>query len=405
MSKKLELKNIGSVSVVFGTTMLFSALSSFLLARNLSQEAFGQFVLMRTLVLFMAPLFVWGQDIAAARFFSKNDPTVYNWKQSWLQTLKISIPLTMIGVTVANVIYDLSLFAVVAVFITVFAFSNSIFLSNIVRSQQKYNAAVFMLTGFRAFFLIVVLLLMVFHATSSLPAIAGYFGLISGFAVFNVLYTTKNIPSGKRPVPPDMRKSGLWLMGTQISVTAMGSMDSLFLPGLLNVSSLALYQASLLPSQIFNIIGKAGKYVWVPEFGKKKKINLKFPLLLFMSISIILLIALFFSAQHVLDFLYKGKYNDGVRVLQIFAFTGAVRLLYNVFSSVIVGRLKQAAIQWHFITNAALMLVYIATLYFCIQMWGVVGAAVATFLLTVLRTLSSMTIVLCFRSKSDYEKD
>lgn len=391
------LYNIGSVSFVLSLIMLLAAFSSILLGRLLSPAAFGEFALMRTLVLFIAPLAVWGQDVATARFFAQHDATRYKWSGALKTVLGIGTVLILVSIVIAIVIYNISLSHAALLLLASCAYMSTLFFSNLMRGQGYYKQAIFMLNGFRGlFFLLVLVLYFTKRATAALTIVA-YYAIIIFSAIVNAFYTFAKVKQGNQPVPKEMHNTGLLLMGSQASVTLISSLDSLFIPGMLDLTALAVYQAAVAPSQIFHIIGRAGKYVWVPEFGRTKTMQLK-KISLLVSLTALALVAIMLVfAKPILHILFDGKYNDGANVLRILAVAGAIRLYYDLGSSIIIGRLKNNALILHLIFNSALVFVEIGLLILFLKHFGVLGAAVSMLCIAILRTGASYTIVHKFR--------
>ena len=348
MLKKMAL-NIGGVSFVLAMIMLLAALSTIFLGRALTPEEFGEFALMRTLVLFISPLAVWGQDVATVRFFSKHDATNYRWDRALRTILLIAAILVLLGILIASTIYGLQWQRSVALFVASLAYVASMFFSNLMRSRQKYSQAILMLNGFRGAFFLLILMMLFTQTANAEVAIYAYFGIIVVMMLLNAVMSFRQLPRGASAVPRDMHSDGLLLMGSQASVTIIGSLDSLFIPGMLNLSSLALYQASVVPTQVFNILGRAAKYVWVPEFGRSKNVQVKRLSILVGLGAVLLLVGMVVFAKPILHLLFDGKYDEGANILRILALAGTIRLFYNLGSSVIVGRLDRSALYYHLV--------------------------------------------------------
>ncbi|MBN1464527.1 oligosaccharide flippase family protein [candidate division KSB1 bacterium] len=389
--------HIGGVSVVLIAIMMFAAFTSILLGRTLSKEEFGEFSLMRTLVLFIAPLAVWGQDIATARFFSKNDASRYRWSQALRTIMSIGAPITVVAIVLVAFVYDISYSRLAALLLASLAYLSTLFFSNLVRSRQRYGQAILMLNGFRGAFFLVACLLFSMKSMTANPAILSYYGLIVLWALFNARYAFRHIEQGSEPVPRQMHTTGLLFMGSQASTTLIGSLDSLLIPALLDLSSLALYQAAIVPAQIFNILGHASKYVWVPEFGRSMAVQTKKLSLLVALVALLMLTAMVIAAKPILHIMFAGKYDHGAAVLQILVVAGAIRLLYNLSSSIITGRMAADALGWHLGITFSMVLVEVGLLFLLLKNFGVIGAAVTMLVVTALRTVGSYILLYKFR--------
>ena len=398
MLKKMAM-NIGGVSFVLSLMMLFAFLSSILLMRSLTKEGFGEFALMRTLVLFITPLAIWGQDVATARFFSKTDARKFKWSKALWIILTFGSCLAFIGVVAAFYIYQLTLVKGALLFLASCSYLATLFFSNLLRSRQKYLTAIIMLYGFRACFFVVVLGLFLFKVDSAFLSYAFYYMIIIILSMLNGWYAFRAVPQGDQPVPNEMHTTGLLFMGSQASVTILGSLDSLFIPRLLDLSSLALYQAAVVPSQLFNILGRAGKYVWVPEFGRSKSIRVKRMSLVVGLVAILLLIFMLLLAKPILHILLGGKYDQAAPILRILAVAGTLRLFYNLASSIVIGKMERQALYYHLAMTIIMVFVEIIVLITMLKNYGVIGAAVTVLLVTFLRAVGSYFIIWKFRTQ------
>jgi O-antigen/teichoic acid export membrane protein len=396
---KRMVMNIGGVSFVLTLMMMFAFVSTVLLGRLLTTEAFGEFSLMRTLVLFIPPLAIWGQDVATARFFSQHDAEQFKWGKALRIVFSIGILLVLIGAFAAFLIYKLTFFKVILLFLACSSYIATLFFSNLVRGQQKYMMAIMMMYGFRACFVIVVGVMYFFKVDSAFLAFASYYAIIIILSLANGWYTFRAVPQGEKIVPKEMHTTGLLFMGSQASVTILGSLDSLFIPTFLDLSSLALYQAAVAPSQLFNIVGRAGKYVWVPEFGRSENVRVLRISILVGLASMILLISMLLLAKPLLHLLFDGKYDQGAPILRILAIAGTIRLFYNLSSSVVIGKMDRQALYYHLGMTIIMVFVEIFFLIYMLKHYGVMGAAISVLIVTFIRTVASYLIIWKFRTQ------
>ncbi len=396
MLKKMAM-NIGSVSLVLILVMVFASLSSILLARLLPDADWGEFSLMRMLVLFIPFLAIWGQGIATARFFSKNDPTIFNWHAAFIKVAVWSALLAALCVAAAAYIYNLELYKIVALYISVVFFCSTLFLANLVRSQRRYTQAIIMENGFRGLFFFILLIIYLTASITKPATILIYLGLVVVFGFFNIGYAFRSIGNGERTVPAEMHRTGILLMGIEVSVDVLSSLDTLLIPKILDYGALGLYSAVLAPAQVFNILARAAKYVWVPEFGRSERTRFRLLTVGVFTLAVVMALALALAAKPLLHVLYNGKYDHGALLLQIMAAAGVFRLLYSLSSSLIVGRLGHRALVVHLRITIAAMALYALLLYWFLFQRGVVGAAWALLMVTALRAGLSYWVVLRFQ--------
>jgi O-antigen/teichoic acid export membrane protein len=397
MLRKMAI-NIGSVSFIFGVITLSASLSSILLARLLTQGDFGEFVHMRYLILFLPSIFIWGQEVAVARYFSIYDIRRFQWHHAFLKIIFISVILTVIGVYISDLIYHLEKYKIILLFIsTVFSCAN-LFYANLLRSQGRYDMAIFMENGSRGVYFILLLLIYFSAHITKVHAIYSYVIVIALTSIYCGWYTYRTVPCGTQKVPNEMHTTGLLLMGIDTSVTIMTSIDGLFIKGILGNEALGLYGAALVPGQIFRVLKRSAKFVWIPEFGRSKNVRFKLINIGVAIVAISLFALLFFAAYPILNLLYSGKYNDGVFLLRIFALVGVFQLFYALASSLIMGKLGKIAIQWHLSLSVVSLIIYAITLYYMLKIFGVNGAGWALLLLSILRTIAAYFVVYKFRN-------
>ena len=89
---------------------------------------------------------------------------------------------------------------------------------------------------------------------------------------------------------------GLFLAGIEGSIAIMSYVDGLFIAKMLNYEALALYTATVVPVQVFAILTRAAKYVWVPEFGKNKHVHFRWLCLGVAFMALFLLLFYFFCS-------------------------------------------------------------------------------------------------------------
>lgn len=401
MLKKMAI-NIGSVSFVLGLLMVLASLSSVILGRVLDQRSFGEFSLMRTLILFIPPLAMLGEGMAIARFFSKTDVGRYRWDQAFRNIMQIASGLIVLGIAVAAFIYKLEVYKTFALLLAAIAYCTVIFFSNLVRSQRKYMMAIFLMNGFRGFFFIFLVVVFFTGHLTAQSAIWAYVAVILIMALFGARHVFRSIPIGSLPVPREMYHSGLVLLGIEFSVDLLSSLDSLFIPKMLSYEAMGLYAAVLVPGQLFNIITRAGKFVWVPEFGNSKQ--LKFRKLNYAVIvaGLGVLAILVFAAHPIMHILYNGKYDQGAGLLRVLAVAGLIRLVYGLYSSMVVAKLSDLALKYHFIFSVVAMLMYAFLLVILIQAYGLMGAPIALVLVSLFRLGSVFWLTYHFRHQVEF---
>ena len=394
---RIIARNIGGVSVILIVVRGAAVLSTIILANILSKTDFGEFALLRTLILLIPPLAIWGQDIATARFFSHNDASFFQWTRAFRNVMRIALPLILVGAIVAYLVYQLQQVYLLLIIISGVGYCIILLLSNLLRSQKRYHTAIILDSGFRLVFFFIIISALVLGVINKYIAIGGYALCFPAFAIVGICYVYKKIPSGNKPVPRQMHLDGLWLMLIDASVIIMASVDSLFIPGMLTIEALAIYQAVIVPVHVFDILGRATKYVLLPEFGAQKQVEFRLYNIAVAVVAIFLLSLFVFGGLIILHILYGTKFDEGLSVLRIFALVGVLRLFYSLGSSMIVGRLGQIALKYHLVITVCAVIIHVGMTYWLLLWFGLFGAALAVLLTTLLRVAGSYFVVHRFR--------
>ena len=114
-------------------------------------------------------------------------------------------------------------------------------------------------------------------------------------------------------------------------------------------------------------------------------------------VAVSLLVLLIIYARPLLHLLFNGKYDAGANVLRILAVAGAIRLFYNLASSIIIGKLQKDALYWHLGVTITMMLIEVGLLIYMLKSFGVMGAALTVLIVISLRTVASFFIINKFK--------
>ncbi|HNR67375.1 MAG TPA: hypothetical protein PKN04_05285 [bacterium] len=374
---KTITQKIGWVTGLLGLSMFFASLVSIWLARSLSTQAFGEFSLMRSLILFLPTLAIWGQDIAVTTFFARDHPGRYQWTQLLRRVLFASAVIGAISVVVSGLIYDLKPYQWICLLLAILITCSTLLLSSLFRSMRRYRTAVLMSSAFRGLFLFVVAFLWATKRLGADTAIIGYTLTLLVTGLFNIYLAHRSMPIGKDPVPAELHKTGLIYMGIGLVVNVLVSLDALVISKVLGNETLAIFSATTVPAQIFSIISHAAKIVWVPEFGRSVHVSLNAYGRKIIVLAFFLMIAVAAAAQPIMRLLYDGKYDSGIFLLQILSLAGLLRLINGLSSSFIMGRFTDRGLAIYLAITLTIMLFYIPGLYFALRGLGVIGAGYA----------------------------
>ncbi|MBN1540763.1 oligosaccharide flippase family protein [candidate division KSB1 bacterium] len=390
---KQIFRQIGWVFGLLGLSMLMASIASIWLARSMSPKDFGEFSLMRSLILFIPTLAIWGQDIAITTFFARTYPGRYRWFVVLRRVLIGSLIIGILATIVSGWIYHLKPYQLICLAFAVPASCSSLALASFFRAMGRYRFTVLMTSAFRGLFLIVVTVLWVTERLDIQSAVIGYTLTLAVTAVINFFLAYKFLPVGKEEVSPQLHRTGLIYMGIGLTVNILISLDALMISRVLGHEALALFSAAVVPAQMFAILSRAAKIVWVPEFGRNTRVRMNSYGRWVIICAFALMLTMTVAARPILHVLYHGKYDDGSLLLQLLAVAGMLRLVYGLSSSFIIGRCSERALIVHLVMTCTVLLLYVPGLYFALRTLGVLGAGYALLLQLLIRVGGSYTLI------------
>lgn len=392
--------SIGSTSVVIGLFRLAAIVASVLLARDLSEADFGEFTLVRTLILVIPPIAIWGQNSSVTRFFSKNEISDYNWRRDFFRVMSVTLVICLIAVAISAWHYQRAelLFGLM-ILLPTFGYCVNMFLANILRSQKKYMLSLFINEGFRIIYLVAILLFISFGSLSQGSANWGFSISLVVLAIYAIGYCFRTVPCGKKAIPKEIHQDAIILWIIAASVDIIGNLDRLLIGGHLSLEELALYAAVFTPLQIYMIFNHAANWVLVPVFGRQKQVSLWKYSFVTLLIALAFTLTFILVGQQILHLLYDGKFDHGSRLMGILAISQAERMFYTMASSLIVGRLRQVALRLHMWFTVISVTIHIIATYLGVIYFGIWGVAYATIITHSVRLVSAYGIVWIYRDE------
>ena len=388
------LLKAAKVGFIMGSASLCTFLSNVLIARWLDKPDMGTYSLIVSLVMLFGSIALLGRSNALARFFSKHPLREYNWRGELFRFLPLGLAVIFILGICVRYIYQLSFpyLAVIAVSTLVFV-AIQLISAGLLRSQKRYTLAVFSQKGFILLFVISLLAVKILGVTSLQYILAFYTLSLVVFGFLNFGIVLSRFQNGPGDIPRDFRKESSLFWGINISLIAIKTLDKLFIGKLISYDELAVYVAVFAVTGLYELVSMSLGYVLLPHFGRSRGIRLtKYivqGILLAAMISGIYLI----WGPKIIHLVYSGRYDQGSPIIIFFILAGICKIMYAIPSSMIGGRLDRQALRLTFFYNTANVVLHVAFLLWFITMWGLRGAALATFCIWLLRTLQGYYIL------------
>ncbi|MCH8011194.1 MAG: oligosaccharide flippase family protein [Candidatus Marinimicrobia bacterium] len=386
-------RRVQNVFIIIATSVLFGTFKNIFLARELTQEEMGLFYLAMTIVGFVYPLSMFGQQKSIVRFFSRNDPSIYNWKRGSFWIVCWGTIFTSIVLVVVSRIYHLT--SVIIVF-TMFAILSSVvaeLFTNFIRSQGHYELAIFLQRSVR-FILPVVLVLLYIFGKFELLLILLWFStvyVVLSLIILGVTYTL--VPSGEERLPTSMYWDNAFFVGLDLSALIMALAVNFFIAKMISIEALGIYFAIFSVMRVYDLANQAIEYILMPHSIRLKKKQMIRVIIQISGIAVFISLFYFLFGQQLVEVLFKGKYNEGIGLIPLFAAVGFANILNVVPLSVIGGRLEQEVLKRFFYFSMCLAFLTLFLNAWFIYLWQLIGALIALLIIAVLRLVIGYTIL------------
>jgi O-antigen/teichoic acid export membrane protein len=393
-------KRISKVFIIMAFSVFFGLLKNIFLARELSKTEMGIFTLAMTIVGFIYPISLFGQQSAFVRKFSQRGLTAYNWKRTFQHILVISVLIVLVGLLIAAHIYheELQVFVLLFLFVAIYSSVIAELLTSVARSIGEYEKSVILYRSIRfafIFALVTIYLLDCFNLTTVLLVFAILY-ILHALIISIIIYS--GYPVGSTSLPKSFYLEGLLFLGSDLSLLVIVSVDKFFLAKMMSLDQLAIYFSIFAITRLYDLALQATEFVLMPYSNRVAKLPLPRIMLyvLLMAAGITIFYVIF--GEGLLQLLYDGKYNEGVSLIPWFCAIGIFRMFYSIPASIIGGRLQPVVLRHLLMANSGLIILNIGLVAFLISNFGLIGAVAATFAVWVFRNVGAYALLFRFRA-------
>jgi len=388
------LLKAAKVGFIMGSASLCTFLSNVLIARWLNKSDMGTYSLTVSLVMLFGSISLLGRSNALARFFSTHPLEEYNWKKELSRFLPLSLAVILVLGIGVRYIYRLSplYLAIITVSTLVFV-SIQLVSAGLLRSQKEYTLAVFAQKGFILLFVLALLAIKIF-GLPSLRYILVFYSLslvLFGFLSFGLVFS--KFRNGSGDIAGEFRNESFLFWGINISLIAIKTLDKLFIGKLISYDELAVYVAVFTVTGLYELVSMSLGFVLLPHFGRSRTIHLRRYLIQGFLLAVMISGVYLIWGPKIIHLVYSGRYDQGSPIIVFFILAGICKIMYAIPSSMIGGRLDKKALRLTFYYNTANVVLHIFFLLWFITLWGLKGAALATFCIWLLRTLQGYFIL------------
>ncbi|KAA3617966.1 MAG: hypothetical protein DWQ05_07930 [Calditrichaeota bacterium] len=370
--------NTWKVFILNGLALACGLGKNIILGRLLTETELGIYSLVLTIVGFVYPLSLVGQQTALVRFL--NDKTVdeFALRSYLVKVFAISISINVLGAFAGFEIYAITFTALFFVLFVSFSSAANDIIPAILRVKGYFATSMFIFRGVN-YFLMLYVLFLYYHESVEINTVLIGFICIFLLFTFTIVYFSRNIiAAGKTKIPPIVWHDGFIFLGTDLSLLVITSIDRLIIPKIISLEALGLYFAINAILRIFDLLFQSIEFVLIPQIQKiRKKQIILISAITFIAGAALFLIYIFLGPLMV-DLAYNGKYNAGFYLIPLLCISRFIRLLYSIPYSIISGKLGTHRLKQLFNSNIVTMVVSIIVSIILIHSYGLMGAAIST---------------------------
>jgi O-antigen/teichoic acid export membrane protein len=385
-------RNISSVFLVLLIAAGAEFLTSVILGRNLSPDIFGRFKFINTIVLLLSTLLLFGQNIVIIRVLSKENIVFYNWRKFIYTCLFFS---SLVGITITLFIGYYYQFGkeMVFIYLVFFTMIGIECLSSLFRAQGKYTYSIILSKSNSFGFFLAVCGLFYIAKNDDFYLLLSMFVLASMVSFLVAVVHAEKIPNGKSIFPRSTIKEGIWLFLITSSYMILVYIDQFFIVKMLGYKELAGYVVILTVTRGYDLINYALLFVLTPTYAKAEPRSIKKDSYKVTFIGgLISLVYLIFGGWLV-HFLFKGKYDQAIYLVNFFIIIGFLKTLYAIPSGIISGKLSVPYLKKFLVLSLFGILLNIAGQLSLIPWLGLTGAVIATMVSWLYRVVTAYYVV------------
>ena len=302
------------------------------MGRELSNEEYGIFSIIRKIIQFSSWFVVLGIDAGIIRIIKIN-LNFYNWKKILKDSQSLSLILSIFPIILVSYLFKIKFLYLFITYLIIILLTTLIINNSFLRIMTQFGKAQFILHGWKILFFCLLLLVLTSSKFSfSLKNIL--FLLFFSYLIFCVIsyFFTNNISNGKKNISLKfvIFNSIEFYFITLLTLFII-VFDSIIVAKYLGFANLGVYTAvSLIPITTFNLIGSSIGQVLMPSLKKNGFINRKDIIIIITIIGMILLLLLYYSSFSLNHIIFKGKFDDFNFLSVIFLIIGLLQYFGNI---------------------------------------------------------------------------
>ena len=383
-----------NVTILIMLSSIFGPIRSVLLGRMLTINDFGTYSLALTVIGFLYPLLMFGQQRGIIRFFNRHNVKEYNWIKPILILIGVAIFVGIILINFISLFYNTDNSFI---YFCLFAFICSItaeLLAFIVISSGSHEIGLIIQRSIRVIITLCVIgfffskissLVMVFYTLGSIHIL---------YALTVYRYVIKKVEIGVKRFPISARKEGLFFSILDVVLITNSYGINFIIGAILSINHLGAFYALCIILRVYDAFIQATDFVVMPSARILDKRGLivitskNFLIGLIISASFILV------GEPLLSALYLGKFDSYLFLIRFICVLGWLKIMDIIPSSIIGGMSNTKVLKRYTFLNVGLSIISLPFSIYLIYNYELIGAVISLILLTLIRAVFGFGILL-----------
>lgn len=374
-----------NVTILIILSAIFGPIRSVLLGRILTVEDFGIYSLALTVIGFLYPVLMFGQQRGIIRFFNKHNVEKYNWIKPILTLTSFAM---VIGIVLINLLSWYYNTDQSFIYYCLFAMLCSIIielLSFIVISSGNHETGLIIQRLIR----IIITLFVVgffFFQNSNLALIFYIFGTVHIFyGLVAYRFVTNKVKKGLKMFPLSAHKEGLFFSILDILLITNSYGINFIIVAVLSIQDLGAFYAVCIILRVYESFIQATDFVVMPAARTLNKKGLIVIILKNFAIGLVVSIAFILVGETLLSKLYIGKYDSYSFLISYICILGWLKIMDIIPSSIIGGMSDTKVLKSYAFLNIILTIIFLPFSIYLIHKYELIGAVIALIFLVLVR--------------------
>ena len=389
---KPMLKNVSNTLVIMIGTMLASFVVTVIAGRNLSMSEFGEFALLKQVILIGSTIAIFGLDYSYIKLFPKRPNAD---RKTHAFTMGILVFMSLIIVSILQLTYQFETYKISFIFISICFGAINLYQAAISRLQGKFFIAQLLAGGWKIALLILIGLCMYSNMSINIQLLYPLFSV--SLCIFSV-FMIRNFFSKQNDAVHDEFSTktyvtfGLILWLINASGLISGGIDKLMIPIIFDREILGVYTGSSFLFVItLSMIGSAIGYVIFPNISAGKDINYK---KLSASLFFIILLIIFvfqIVGKELVSILFSGRFDSQLtqKLILYFSVIGSLQIIHIILHFMLSAKLGNNQLLVYFI----LSLFFIALFVLLLPTAGSISSVVLLDIATIVIFIRSLKVI------------